>query len=239
MHYGLSIKKANTGEERHLSDWGLVLENSMPQETPEVKTYSINVPGRHGMLDLSEGLWGLRFENRNISFVLGGVRKKKRWPSVYSAFLNAYHGQRVEITLDIDPNWYYAGRFYVRGSMERAARIGKMECELDADPFKYGKISSLEPWKWNPFSFVNGVIRNYGNIEVKGTTEFIVIGDEHNIAPEFLLLSGAVNVSFQGLTHQMVSGRNIFYDFELKPGRNSFAFTGSGRVAIDFKGVSL
>ena len=114
-----------------------------------------------------------------------------------------------------------------------------MECELDAEPFKYGKLSSLEPWKWDPFSFVNGVIRNYGDIKVNGTTEFVVIGNEHNVTPGLLLLSGAVNVSFRGISHQMVSGRNVFYDFDLEPGRNLFTFTGTGRVAIDFKEVSL
>ncbi|MCI8506906.1 MAG: hypothetical protein HFI67_12060 [Lachnospiraceae bacterium] len=237
--YGMTIKKVKTGEENPLSDWGLALENAMPQETPEVKTYRIDVPGAHGILDLSEGLWGLRFENRKLPFVLGGLREKKRWPSVYSAFLNAYHGQQVEITLDIDPNWCYKGRFYVKGSLARTARIGKMECELDADPFKYGKQSSLEPWKWDSFSFVNGVIRNYGNIEVNGSLEFPVIGGEHNVTPAFLLLSGTVNVSFRGITHEMVNGRNTFYDFDLEPGRNLFSFTGSGRVAIDFKEVSL
>lgn len=237
--YGMTIKKAKTGEEKHLSEWGLVLKDPMPQETPEVKTCCIDVPGANGILDLSEGLWGVRFENRKLPFSLGGVREKKRWPSIYSAFLNAYHGKQVEITLDIDPNWYYKGRFYVKGSLERTARIGKMECELDADPFKYGKQSSLEPWKWDSFSFVNGVIRNYGNIEVNGSLEFSVIGGEHNVTPAFLLLSGAIDVSFQGVTHQMVSGRNLFYDFDLEPGRNLFAFIGSGRAAIDFKEVSL
>ncbi len=237
--YGMTIKKVKTGEEKRLSEWGLILENSMPQETPEVKTYNVDVPGAHGTLDLSEGLWGLRFEDRKLPFVLGGVQKKKRWPSVYSAFLNAYHGQRVEVTLDIDPNWYYKGRLYIRGSLERTARIGKMECELIADPFKYGRQSSLEPWKWDSFSFVNGVIRNYGNIEINGSMEFSVIGCEHNVTPAFLLLSGVINISFKGITHQMISGRNMFYDFELEPGQNLFTFTGTGRMAIDFKDVSL
>ncbi len=237
--YGMKIKKVKTGQVRHSSDWGLTLENPMPQETPNLKICQINVPGAHGALDLSEGLWGLRFENRRVPLCLGGVRKDKRWPSVYSVFLNEYHGQRVEITLDIDPNWYYAGRLYVKGSLARAAQIGKMECELDADPFKYEKQSSLEPWKWDPFSFVNGVIRNYGNIEVDGSREFAVIGNEHNVTPEILLLSGAVTVTFQEITYPLEAGRNIFYDFELEPGKNWFTFTGSGRVAIDFKGVSL
>ncbi len=237
--YGMTIKKVKTGQVKHSSDWGLILENPMPQETPNLKTYQIDVPGAHGTLDLSEGLWGLRFENRRLPFCLGGVREDRRWPSVYSVFLNEYHGQNVEITLDMDPNWYYVGRLYVKGSLERTAQIGKLECELQAEPFKYERQSSLEPWKWDPFSFVNGVIRNYGNIEVDGSREFAVIGNEHNVTPEILLLSGTVSVSFRGLTYRLESGRNRFYDFELEPGKNLFTFTGSGCVAIDFRGVSL
>lgn len=237
--YGMTIKKVKTGEAKHSSDWGLVLENPMPQETPALKTCQIHVPGTHGTLDLSEDLWGLRFENRRMPVRLGGVREDKRWPSVYSVFLNEYHGQKVEITLDIDPNWYYVGRLYVKGSLERTARIGKLECELEAEPFKYEKQSSLEPWKWDPFSFVNGVIRNYGDIVVDGLREFTVIGNEYNVTPGILLLEGAVTVSFQGITYQLEAGRNQFYDFELEPGKNLFTFTGSGRVAVDFRGVSL
>ena len=64
--YGMTIKKVKTGQVKHSSDWGLILENPMPQETPNLKTYQIDVPGAHGTLDLSEGLWGLRFENRRL-----------------------------------------------------------------------------------------------------------------------------------------------------------------------------
>ena len=237
--YGITIKDIKTGEEKHSSGWGLILENAMPQETPDIKSYYVDVPGRHGSLDLSEGLWGIRFEDRKLPIILGGVREKRKWPSVYSAFLNAYHGQRVEVTLDIDPNWYYRGRFLVKGSMERVARIGKMECELDAEPFKYKKESTLEPWKWDPFSFSDGVVRDYCDIEIGGKREFKVIGGRHNVDFGILLLSGEVGVSFKGVDHQLTEGTNVFYEYVLDPGANWLTFTGTGRVAIDFKGVSL
>ncbi len=237
---GATIKKVKTGEEKHTSDWGLVLSNSMPQETPEVQKYEKEVPGLHGVLDMSESIaGGVRFLNRILPFELGGAKRKTDWPSVYSKFLNAYHGQRVEITLDCDPNFYYTGRMYVTGSLERTARIGIMSCEIDAEPFKYEKQSSLDPWIWDTFSFVDGVIREYNNIVVNGTLDFRVIGNVHNVVPGIILLSGEVTVTFDGISHILVDGENLFYDYDIKEGDNIFTFSGNGTVAIDFKGVSL
>ena len=51
--YGAKIKKVKTGTEKSFSDWGLILENSMPQETPDIKKTSLDIPGVHGELDLS------------------------------------------------------------------------------------------------------------------------------------------------------------------------------------------
>ncbi len=236
---GITIKKVKTGEEKHSSDWGFILENSMPQETPAPKVYYVDIPGRHGKLDLTDDLCGLRFNGRHIPICLGGMKEKSSWPDAYSKFLNAYHGQKVEITLDVDPEWYYRGRFLVKGSLERVARLGKLECELDAEPFKYRKASTLEPWKWDPFSFIDGIIRNYGDIAVDGKLEFRVVGDEHNVEFEILLLSGEVSVSFRGVEHPLRPGRNVFYDYGLNKGDNWLTFTGSGHVAIDYKEVSL
>ena len=48
-----------------------------------------------------------------------------------------------------------------------------------------------------------------------------------------------MGVSFKGVDHQLTEGTNVFYEYVLDPGANWLTFTGTGRVAIDFKGVSL
>lgn len=90
------------------SDLNLVLsEVNIPPATP--KTNYIDIPGGDGSVDLTEALGEVRYNDREGSitftvFPYEDFEVKKRQIS------NLLNGKRYKITLDKDPEYYWAGR---------------------------------------------------------------------------------------------------------------------------------
>lgn len=91
--------------------WGLKLKE-IKIGLPEVKTSYVEVPGMNGSLDLTEATFGgvtygmrmleFSFDARNCSYT--------DWASLVTAIATALHGQKLQITLDTDPDYRYTGR---------------------------------------------------------------------------------------------------------------------------------
>lgn len=99
------------GNKHSYRAYGLLLKARPYIAPPEPKTKLIEVPGSDAVIDLTESLtgkvhYGMR-EGRFDFFVIDG---RSKWSAVYSALLNELHGKRVQIVLDDDPNYYWAGR---------------------------------------------------------------------------------------------------------------------------------
>ena len=90
------------------------------------------------------------------------------WAAIYSRLMNSIHGRKCRITLlDDDPAWYYEGRIGV--SAWKSSNDGKwpvVTLTYDLYPYKLSQNLSTfgatetgtDRWKWDPFSFVDGVI---------------------------------------------------------------------------------
>jgi len=102
------------GNKHSFRAWNLMLK-SRPEISPPVpKTKLIQVPGTSTVIDLTEALTGeVKYELRTIRCVFCVVGGRSKWPAVYSAILNEIHGQRMQIIMDDDPNYYYIGRVAV------------------------------------------------------------------------------------------------------------------------------
>lgn len=162
------------------NDWGLYWTDVFISE-PESETYSVNIPGRHGRLDLSEALTGEPvYKNRLISASFVFPSKGALWHKRYSEILNELHGRVVQLIFDSDPGYYYEGRCAVSSARENGF-YSSFSVTVDAFPFKYELLDSLGDWLWDPLDFNNGIIREYGNIIVPAQTEAFyirVIGSE-------------------------------------------------------------
>ena len=49
--------------------WGLLLSDKRIT-TPEIKTYIVDIPGRSGTLDLTDIMGGVRYNDREVEFIL-------------------------------------------------------------------------------------------------------------------------------------------------------------------------
>lgn len=213
---------------------------------PKVKSLTVDIPGADGELDFTQALTGdVHYENRKGTFKYSYFGKREMWDALWHRILSNLHGQRVKIELDEDPGGYYEGRVFFQEP--QYDDDGKMfiEIEGDLEPYKKDSQSSLEPWIWDTFSFENGVIRDYANIQVNGTTSLQIVGSKMPYYPDIIVKSGTVSVAYyvDGVqkTVSLVSGSNatrtpdLVVRYELK----TLTFTGNGVVDVEYRGGTL
>lgn len=121
------------------TDLGLILTDADIQ-LPDVRTSLVDVPGRDGLLDLSEAVDGtVRYKNRKITLKFATLERVsgQKWNELLSNVSDKIHGQKMKIEFDGD-GYYYEGRcsvdkFSVNGNRQ------ELTISCDCDPYKLEK----------------------------------------------------------------------------------------------------
>lgn len=215
-----------------------VLAEKHSVQPPETKTFYKEIPGADGAADLSTALTGrVTYNRREITMNFQCEYRNTEWVGVFSEILKEFHGKEGKIIFGDDRSYYYFGRMEVSG-YERMRTFGKFTITMNAEPFKYELLSSLEPWLWGPFSLRNGVIRNYGNIAVNGTKILKITGADNWAIPVFIV-AGNISVVFEEKKYMLKSGKSKIYSIVIKPGANLLRFEGTGTVSVEYRGGKL
>ena len=151
--FGAGNNKKNTW-----TDWGLLPVKQPVIAPPPVKTNCVELPGRSGEIDLSETVTGYPlYGNRTGQLSFLKVARWQDYQTVKNEILDFLHGQRTQLVLSDDLAWYYEGRISVE-ELACDEKHGTIVLAYNLDPFKWFLSESTEPWKWDPFSFEDGVI---------------------------------------------------------------------------------
>lgn len=129
------------GEEiASLNDLFLLLKSPPKISAPEPKTYYVDIPGKHGHLDLSTALTGeVRYKNRKIELEFVPVFFNNLYNDyAYTIVLNALHGKTMEVQLPdkiIDCVW--VGKILVGEPEIEKSHIMTIKVTVDAYPYRY------------------------------------------------------------------------------------------------------
>lgn len=245
LTYGISIYVEDSGKTYHtLDDWDLALGNNNYIGDPEMETTYIQVPGRTGLIDASEVISGRRiYKKRSLEFELGGIRDRLDWDGVISAFRNNIDGRVCRLTLDNDKSYYWRGRAYIRG-FDRFRDLGTFSLAVPtADPYKYNKTSSAEPWLWDPFNFETDMITYIGAITVVGSASVTIPHGHMATSPELVvsdMTSPTFTVTANGMTYPLTVGTNRVPSILVGGDTNvELEFTGDAKIQIVYRSGSL
>lgn len=217
-------------------DLGLILQTvNMPLPLP--KTAMVEVPGADGALDLTETFGYVKLQSRLITMTFTDMALYNHRYGNQGYISDLLHGKKVQIIFDEDPNYFYYGRLTI-GEFLPTGATRTVTITADCNPYKYELWMSDEPWLWDPFNFETGVIREYTGITVSGTETVTVAGGQQNTIPT-IITDAAMTVTFNGNTYNLSAGENKLYDIVLVAGNNTLTFTGTGTVAISFRGTTL
>lgn len=104
--------------------------------SPPVKTAFVDIPGGDGVIDLTDYFGAVKYGNRKLSFEFSTIVPQQQFMEQFAAVQNALHGQKMQISLDADPEWYYTGRVSV-SPWKSEKNIGKITIDCDCEPYKY------------------------------------------------------------------------------------------------------
>lgn len=226
-------------DEKHTyRDFGLIC-TSLQIELPELKKKQIELKGADGYIDLTEVFGRPMYGNRTIKseFVLKETGAED-WANNISNIGNYLHGRSRKFTLDSDPAYYYEGRFEEEHEKEFRP-FSKVILTADCKPYKKELADSIaEDWPWDPFSFEDGIIREYGNIVVNGSYTLNIIGREQILVP-IIYSTAAMTVTYNNKTYNLATGKNYIYSITIQPGDNLLVFTGTGTISVEYRGGKL
>lgn len=232
MGYGVMF-----GDKHSFSDWCLLWEK-FEITYPDAKTYSIDIPGANGILDLTDALTPVvKYSNRSVDFVFSFCGDYEEWHSTLNKVANYLHGKKMKIISDTETDYYYVGRLKL-DTEKTDDTICQLTITGDVEPYKYELLDSVDAWLWDPFQFETGVIREYKDIIVNGSTTVEVIGSEMPVSPVFIC-SSDMTMAFDGNTYSLFAGENRIYGFYIRDGDYKMTFEGTGTVSIEYRGGKL
>ena len=225
-------------------DWGLYVTNTDYIGEPKQNLSLVQVPGRDGVLDLSDVTSGRpTYSGRKIKILLAGHRNKVNWDSAISAFRNDINGRICHLTFDNDAEYYWRGRVCIK-DFESVLNLGTFQVDVpNADPYKYDILSSADPWLWDPFNFETGEITQDEAHVIVGSGSITVPHGHMPTYPNLVVsdkISGTFTVTYKGTTYPLTVGDNIIPAIEVGGDYDTtLTFTGSATVQIVYRGGSL
>lgn len=160
------------------NEFKMVLSDGYTLEPPEPKTYTIDIPGGNGKLDLTETLIGdTLYDNRTQEFTFYVIHPDS-FEKVKTKVSNFLHGKSYDYHMTMDPDYTYHGRFKVTGYSHGAYSsgiVGIIKVSIDANPYK---MKPKQVFKVNAVGGVisylpSGRMRVRPDIEVDSLTKII------------------------------------------------------------------
>lgn len=245
MTNGITIYVEDTGKTYHtVDDWNLGLGNNNYIGDPEMETTYISIPGRDGLIDVSEAISGRRvYKKRELAFELGGIHPHWNWDATISGMRNNIEGRVCRLTLDNDAEYYWRGRVFIQG-FDRFRSLGTFTLAVpNADPYKYDILSSTDPWLWDPFNFETGEIIQEEAHVIVGSDTITIPHGHMPITPDLVVsdkISGTFTVTFDGTTYELVTGSNKIPAIMVGGDDDVvLTFMGTATVQIVYRGGSL
>ena len=190
-------------------------------EAPTTKNPNINVPLAHGGI-ISNPLNMVLFENREIVVELD--KKLTHAGEAYTTFSKLgqvlYSSTRYPIVFSWDKNFFWIGRC-VGVDIERILdKYVTYQIRFEVEPYKYDVQIAGEPWLWNPFNFLNGIIASTPT-KIKGKGNVVVFNRTKPTNP-FIQVTHWCTVQFEETVYVVEPGTFFDPGIVLKPGKNTF-----------------
>lgn len=118
----------------------MILLDGYTLSPPEPKTYTVDIPGGDGVIDLTSALTGdVAYSNRSQSFTFMVVDPDS-FERVKTDVSNFLHGKSFDYQMTMDPGYTYHGRFsvteYSHAVYAYPGLVGVFGVSIDADPYK-------------------------------------------------------------------------------------------------------
>lgn len=209
---------------------------------PEPITHFIEVPGRPMPIDTTDAVYGgVKYKSRQISLAFAVEHSFQQFHQAYSRIANLWHGKKVKISFDTDPNSYYMGRATV--SAEKTTKgVDQISVMITAEPFKYYIQKPTGDYLWDEINFEQDILQNFQNLAIPANTatEVSVTAGDRPLTPT-ITTTQAMQVTVKGKIYSTTKDEPLELPIVLYRETASFSVTSTvaGTISITFRGESL
>lgn len=243
INYGVAFT-VNNVTYHSKDDYNLIMTNKQIS-TPVPETHYVEVPGRNGAIDMSDIITGTtKFKPRTITLSFFSPKHVAEWELEATTIRNQICGRSCNIVFDDDLAFKWIGRVT---SVECAyeGRNETIQIVAEVDPFKRNVTSSAEPWLWDPFDFDLGIINETADVPISGSGTITITASQQWTNPT-VSVTADMTMVFRNSANETTTktlyaadGSVVLYDCIIKEGDNTFTFTGTGNVTINYVGGML
>lgn len=193
-------------------------------ESPEPKTYSVDIPLTDGALDLTGQMSrSVFYEDRQITIGLELRTLRGEWPRCVSLIMNEIHGQEVRVEFDDDPRYYWTGRATVQVPEDHGATLG-ITIIVQAKPLKRKNARSL---------LYDDNVGGSDSVTFDTTaTRTYFYFDVHTLNPD-------TTVTYDGETWSLPAGQSTAFGLFVTPGQHTFTFHGNDDLTVEMEEAIL
>ena len=230
------------GTKNSYTDFGLIL-SSKSVSLPRAKTKTVEVPGADGELDLTDVLTDeVKYSNRKLQFTFTVIDHFNGWATRLSQVTNYLHGRRLKVMMDWDKHYYYEGRCTVN-SLKSKKRTATIVIDVDASPWKMERNAIYQPWEWDDFCFIDGIIRKNTFHVIGGAVggQDVTLINTRKPATPTVTCSVALVFTLNGATVNVPPGTTTLNTVKMVEGENIAHINASAddNIEITWKGGSL
>ena len=198
-------------------DLDLVME-SKDLGSPSVQKNTVEIPGRNGLLEMSESLTGEpTYSNRPQLYKFIGNGSRETVLSMIDTIMS-YHGHYITIVVDDYLDWYYEGRVEV--AYTDHYNYVEFELNVDAQPFRYALQSTKV---------------SYSSVTNKNVT---LVNRGVSVIPK-IITNGETTIVFGTITYRLSAGTYEPDDLVLRKGNNVLNITTGGNITIEYREAVL
>ena len=182
--------------------------------TPKPQTYTVEVPGRNGLLDLSEFISGeTTYNNRTLTFNFVGDGSRETVLNLIDAMCE-YHGQNLIITTDDYLDWYYSGR----AEVDYTDHGYYVEFTLTVDAYPFRRAINPKVYTYGVCEDLIITVLNEGQSVIPTVT----------VTGEATIVKGYTSVTIEDGVYESEV-------FKLSKGENEFTITTNGTITITYR----
>ncbi|AFC61947.1 putative phage tail protein [Clostridium phage phi8074-B1] len=201
---------------------------------PTVKNPSVNIPLANGGI-VSNPLRRVLFDTRKIDLILDA--KLTQAGEAYTKFSKLgeylFSKPKYEITFEWDKNFFWLGRCTNVDIKRTYDKYVEYEIQFEVEPYKYDIQVAGEPWLWNPFSFLNGIIASKPQtILTEG--QFYIVNRLQPVNPT-IESTQQCKVVFEDVEYNIQIGSNYFESLILKQGKNLIKVIGDTTITFKYR----
>lgn len=253
VDHAIKFTNASNTTKDTWTDWRLVPTTRPVVNPPEANIIMDMLPGATEALDTSEAVgnavtYGLREGSWEFQVI-----NKTLWATVYSTIMNFLQGKAMKVQLTDDPGYYYTGRCKVN-QWQSDPDASRITIDYKLNPYKYSVQDTSEQWKWDPFSFIDGVIpTGFQSVEISDTQTSISIPAPNMPIPPTLVITTSddtdVTVVTSGSkwagngTYTVPKGTTTLQDVVMKESTGTIKITCAsgvtGTATVKYRGGSL